>query len=76
MDRDIVHLIHFVLDAAQAEPLRRRASIYRGLAKICGEECEVRKLTDLAITLEHSDRLCREFIFSFSEENTEHLQQS
>lgn len=58
-------LMAFVWEKAELESIPKRIKIYKGMAELCGNEAEERHLTELVRILEESDRLCREFEFSF-----------
>ena len=64
-------LITYVLEKAEQEPLKKRAELYRGLAIICGDPHESATLVAMADNLEEWDSLCREFNFSFNQENSD-----
>lgn len=68
MKKAVADLIYFVLEQCQDQPVHRRIQLYRGLANICGVESEAAQLKSLADALEKQDALCREFIFSFSQQ--------
>jgi hypothetical protein len=65
-----VSLIHFVLTAAEQEPVSRRIGLYRGLAEICGDERESAQLRDLADHLEGVEKRCGEFVFRFEQKES------
>lgn len=54
------------LEHAESLPVRRRASLYRGLAEFCGHPQEAREFNQLAADLDAADRRCREFAFKLS----------
>jgi len=60
-----------VLNAALAHgdtlPVRKRAALYRDIAKVCGDEDEARELLQCAEELQSADKRCCEFNFSFSQ---------
>lgn len=58
-------LINFVLEKALAAPNAQRVRLYRALAVVCGDQQEGANLTALADSLEQTEKLCREFNFSF-----------
>jgi hypothetical protein len=64
---EIIDLIQFVLESAAEQPIRKRIVLYRGLARICGEEREARQLNRMADDLQESEKLHAELIFSFSQ---------
>lgn len=67
MNDDVEQMMLFVMEQAEREPLARRVRIYRGLARLCGDAAEQKKLTALAMDLEKADSLCRELNFSFQQ---------
>lgn len=68
MNKKVVDLVYFVLEQAQDQPVHKRIELYRSLACICGVESEAAQLKALADALEKQDALCREFIFSISQQ--------
>lgn len=50
----------YVLECAANEPTARRATIYRNLAAVIGDEALARNLCALAAELEEIDRRCRQ----------------
>jgi hypothetical protein len=69
MKTDHLELMWFVLEASQGEPLKRRVRILRGLARVCGEPAEEKRLLELAADLAETDELCAEFNLSFIQKN-------
>jgi hypothetical protein len=63
----LANVIHFVLEASEELPARKRAALYLDLASICGDEQEAANLRELSDQLLRTDQLCREFTFSFSQ---------
>jgi len=59
-------VMDFCLEHAESSPVRRRVSLYRGLAELCGDLREQKQLMQMADELEHADSLCREFRFNFT----------
>jgi hypothetical protein len=59
-------VMDFCLEHAEAAPVQRRVSLYRGLAEVCGDLLEQKQLLQMAAELESADQHCREFRFNFS----------
>jgi hypothetical protein len=68
---DHAALMQFVLEKALEAPNAQRIRIYRGLAEVCGDEREQADLKAMANALERTERLCREFNFSFRQKSSD-----
>lgn len=62
---DLMELLRFVMEKAPGEPVARQAKILRGLAAVCGDEADARKLQLAAVNLETAESLCRDLNTSF-----------
>lgn len=60
-------IIGFCLNEVEGKSIQTRATIYRALAEICGDEIEHKHLLRMARDLEIVDSNCRQFMFSFSQ---------
>ncbi|HYE33525.1 MAG TPA: hypothetical protein VEH27_19040 [Methylomirabilota bacterium] len=65
MAKPLEHIIHFVVDRAQNEPVSKRVELYRALADVCGDEKESLKFSDLAEQLEATAAQERQIAFDF-----------
>jgi hypothetical protein len=66
---DLAEVFRSALEHAEELPIHRRIHVYRGLAQICGDRREEERLNSLASVLMASEKLCREFKFSFRQKN-------
>lgn len=69
MSRDQIAVINFVLEQAQSAPVRKRISVYRGLADLCGDADEAKTLLSLADNLSMIEDRAQEFAFEFTKKN-------
>lgn len=67
---DMTFLFRWVMDKAEEAPLADRIRITRGLSEVCGHPDLAKELAKHADELERAHRLCREFVFSFSQKTS------
>jgi hypothetical protein len=61
--REMQEVLDFCLEHAEAAPICRRVSLYRGLAEFCGDEDESREFLRQAEALERSEARFSELRF-------------
>ena len=64
--KEMQAVLDFCLEHAESAPVRRRVSLYRGLADFCGDEEEGRELLRQAELLERAECRFEEFRFQLS----------
>ena len=64
--KEMQTVLDFCLEHAESAPVRRRVSLYRGLAEFCGDEEEGRELLRQAELLEQAEYRFEEFRFRLS----------
>lgn len=64
--KEMQEVLDFCLEQAGAVPVRRRVSLYRGLAEFCGDESESREFLRQAELLERAEFRFEEFRFRLS----------
>lgn len=69
MHPEIRIVLEVALESAPSLPVSKRVLLYRGLAELCGNLHEARKLRGLASDLDACDRKSRQFQFDFSQTN-------
>lgn len=71
MSKPIQNILQFVLEKAEAEPLSRRAQLYRHLALFVSEEQAAARLTALAQELEGIERQTRQLTLDLQTRKSE-----
>ena len=61
--REMQAVLDFCLEHAESAPVRRRVSLYRGLAEFCGDEEDGREFLRQAELLERAEFRFEEFRF-------------
>ena len=61
--KEMQEVLDFCLEHAEGAPVRRRVSLYRGLAEFCGDEAEGREFLRQAELLERAEYRFEEFRF-------------
>jgi hypothetical protein len=56
-----------LLEFAEQQPMRKRATLYKALAEFAGDPVTTAELQVLASDIEAAEARCREFQFQFSE---------
>jgi hypothetical protein len=70
MDSPLNELLKFVVETADELPVRRRILVYRGLAAVCGDEDDMKRLHAMADALHQAEAICRDQKFSLIQKNT------
>jgi hypothetical protein len=68
LSKGLETVVGFCLEQAELAPLKKRASLYRGLAEICGSPQKAAEFCTLAEELEAAEKHSRRISFDFFEE--------
>lgn len=69
MKTNHLEMIRVTLEASEKLPAEQRSRVLLGVADICGDQTEAEKLRQQAALLQAAENLCREFNFSFVQNN-------
>lgn len=70
--KEMQAVLDFCLEHAESAPVRRRVSLYRGLAAFCGDESEGREFLRQAELLERAECRFEEFRFRLTRKASRH----